>query len=91
VTRVLSKEATMTFDAFETPTKQWAQAIRHIAERLGGAAWLDCGSPDYNVPTWELDRAVADLHALAEEIDPGSGGDLDAYVLKEADDDDDPD
>ncbi|MBN1250087.1 MAG: hypothetical protein JXC32_20650 [Anaerolineae bacterium] len=69
----------MTFDAFETPLKEWAQRIRHIAERLDGAMVIDGEWPDYRVPIDELDRAVADLHDLAEEMDPGSGADLEAY------------
>lgn len=50
-----------------------AQQLRHIAEELGG------GGP--------VAQAVDDLHDLAEEIDPGSGARLAAY-LQESDDGD---
>lgn len=59
-----------------------AQAIRHIAERLAGAAYErvtwsanDCWLVDDS----EFDAAIDALHALAEEIDHGSGADLEAY------------
>ena len=62
----------MTFDAFETPIKDWARSIRHIAEALAGGG--------------DVGEAVEELHALAEEIDPGSGADLEAYVVEVSDD-----
>jgi len=49
-----------------------AQAIRHWTEFLAGGG--------------DVDEAVEGLHALAEEIDPGSGADLEAYIRKEGDD-----
>ena len=62
----------MTFDAFETPIENWAHSIRHIAEALAGGG--------------DVDEAVEEMHALAEEIDPGSGADLEAYVVEVSDD-----
>ena len=62
----------MTFDAFETPIKDWARSIRHIAEALAGGG--------------DVDEAVEGLHALAEDVDPGSGADLEAYVVEVSDD-----
>ena len=64
----------MTFDAFETPIKDWARSIRHIAEALAGG-----GEPA---------DAVEALWELAEEIDPGSGADLEAYLVEEGSEDD---
>ena len=40
--------------------RELAQALRHIAEELGGGG--------------DVAQAVDALHDLAEEIDPGSGG-----------------
>jgi len=60
-----------------------AQHIRHIAERLAGAAWEDAERdiPNiYCIVRSEFRHAIDALHALAEEIDPGSGADLEAYV-----------
>ena len=62
----------MTFDAFETPIKNWARSTRHIAEALAGGG--------------DVDEAVEALWELAEEIDPGSGADLEAYVVEVSDD-----
>jgi len=50
-----------------------AQAIRHIAEALAGGG--------------DVDEAVEELHALAEDVDPGSGADLEAYIVENANDD----
>ena len=55
----------MTFDAFETPTQEWARAIRHIAEELAGGG--------------NIAETVDALHALAEDLDPGGMADLEAY------------
>jgi len=58
--------------------RELAQALRHIAEELGGGG--------------DVAQAVDALHDLAEEIDPGSGALLEAYLM-EGDDgcDDSPD
>ena len=68
-----------------------AQHIRHIAERLAGAAGMELAIGLVAISASELSTAIADLHALAEEIDPGSGADLEAYVeaTPEVGDDDD--
>lgn len=50
-----------------------AQEIRHIAEKLaGGGSIVD---------------AVDELHDLAERVFPGSGAELDAYIIKDSEDD----
>ena len=49
-----------------------ARSIRHWTEFLAGGG--------------DVGEAVEGLHALAEEIDPGSGADLEAYVVEVSDD-----
>ena len=53
-----------------------AREIRHIAEELGGGG--------------SVAQAVDALHELAEEIDPGSGAQLAAYLVEDANGDDRP-
>lgn len=55
--------------------RELAQALRHIAEELGGGG--------------EVAWAVDALHDLAEEIDPGSGALLEAYLMEDGDGGDD--
>jgi len=50
-----------------------AQAIRHWTEFLAGGG--------------DVGEAVEGLHALAEDVDPGSGADLEAYIVENANDD----
>ena len=67
-----------------------AQQLRHIAERLGGATrpmTVHGYGYDPIIDGGELDLAIDALHALAEELAPGSGADLDAYLLEEGADD----
>jgi len=56
-----------------TPT-EIARSIRHWTEFLAGGG--------------DVGEAVDALHALAEEVDPGSGKDLEAYIVEEDADDD---
>lgn len=55
--------------------RELAQALRHIAEELGGGG--------------DVAQAVDALHDLAEEIDPGSGALLEAYLMEDGDGGDD--
>ena len=52
---------------------EWAQEIRHIAERLEGAILKEARIA-------EMIIASVNLHDLADRVDPGSGRLLDAYV-----------
>jgi enoyl reductase-like protein len=66
---------TLTLHPEETMNaRELAQALRHIAEELGGGG--------------DVTEAVDALHELAEELDPGSGALLEAYYLEDDDGDD---
>ena len=51
-----------------------ARTIRHIAEELAGGG--------------DIAQAVDALWALAEDVDPGSGADLEVYIIEEGANDD---
>jgi len=60
--------------------KEIAQEIRHIAEKLAGGG--------------DAAEAVDELHALADDIDPGGWSELDAYIadlIRDTDNDSDTD